>query len=61
MRMIKLKEDWYCIHELKDYIKLLEKQETTDKDKPGEYVLDGSFTYTYKIDDEYDIIMEESR
>ena len=56
MSLIKLREDWYTINELKDFIELLENQETTDKHKPGEYVLDG--IYNYKIDDENDIIME---
>lgn len=34
---------------------IVKQQNTTDKNKPGEYVLDG--TYFYSIDKDYDVII----
>lgn len=56
MHVIKLPEGWYLPQELKDFIALLEKQQTADRDNPGEYILHGA--YKYKINNNYDIIME---
>ena len=53
-------DNWYTIEDLKEIIKIMENQNTTDKDEPGEYVIDNSITTIgYSVDEDYDIIITD--
>lgn len=60
-RLVNFESDnWYTIEDLKEIIKIMENQNTTDKDEPGEYLLDNSIsTISYSVDEDYDIIITE--
>ena len=61
-RKIKISGMWLTVKDLKELTELLETQETTDKEQKGKYsYISGSDIYTYKIDDEFDVILEEIR
>lgn len=62
-RKIKIGGMWLTVEDLKELTELLETQETTDKEPKGKYIYtSGSDTeYKYKIDEEYDVILEEIR
>ena len=62
-RKIKIGGMWLTLDDLKELESILEVQETTDKEPKGEYwYTSGSdIEYRYKIDDEYDVILEEIR
>ena len=62
-RKIKIGCMWLTVENLKELTELLETQETTDKDQKGEYCYtsDSDTEYRYKIDDDYDVILEEIR
>ena len=60
-RKMKIGGMWLTVENLKELTELLETQETTDKEPKGEYYYtSGSDTeYSYKIDDDYDVILEK--
>ena len=62
-RKIKIGGVWLTLDDLKELERILEMQETTDKDQKGEYFYtsDSDIEYSYKIDDDYDVILEEIR
>lgn len=62
-RKIKIGGVWLTLADLKELERILEMQETTDKEPKGEcsYTSDSDIEYSYKIDDEYDVILEEIR
>lgn len=54
---------WLTVEDLKELESILEMQETTDKEPKSEYCYtsDSDTEYKYKIDDEFDVILEEIR
>ena len=62
-RKIKIGGVWLTVENLKELKSILEVQETTDKEPKGEYCYtsDYDIEYIYKIDDDYDVILEEIR
>ena len=62
-RKIKIDGTWLTVEDLKELESILEVQETTDKEPKGKYcyISDSDTEYSYKIDDDYDIILEEIR
>ena len=56
---MKIGDYWLTVKQLETLKSLLEVQETTDKQKVGEYSLsDEGFRIDYIIDDEYDIVID---
>lgn len=62
-RNIKIGGMWLTLEDLKELERILELQETTDKEPQGEYsyTSDSNTEYIYKIDEEYDVILEKIR
>ena len=62
-RKIKISGMWLTVEDLKELERILEMQETTDKEQKGEYFYtsDSDTEYNYKIDEEFDIILEKIR
>ena len=62
-RKIKIGGVWLTVEDLKELEKILEMQETTDKEPKGKYCYTSNYDieYNYKIDEEYDVILEEIR
>lgn len=62
-RKIKIGGMWLTVENLKELTELLETQETTDKEPKGEYYYtsNSNIEYNYKIDEDYDVILEEIR
>ena len=62
-RKIKIGGMWLTLDDLKELEKILETQETTDKEPKGKYCYTSCYDteYSYKIDDDYDVILEEIR
>lgn len=62
-RFIKIGSMWLTVENLKELTKLLETQETTDKEPKGKYsyTSDSDTEYIYEIDKEYDVILEKIR
>lgn len=61
-RKIKIGSYWLTVENLETLKRLLEIQETTDKDMKGGYIFsDEKNEYYYRIDEEYDVILEEIR
>ena len=62
-RKIKIGGMWLTLEDLKELESILEVQETTDKEQKGEYsyTSNSNTEYIYKIDEEYDVILEEIR
>ena len=51
------------LEDLKELESILEMQETTDKEPKGKYsyTSDSDIEYNYKIDNDYDVILEKIR
>ena len=62
-RKIKIGGMWLTVENLKELTELLETQETTDKEPKGKYCYtsDSDTEYNYKIDEEFDVILEKIR
>ena len=62
-RKIKIGGVWLTLEDLKELKSILELQETTDKEPKGKYCYtsNSDTEYNYRIDDEYDVILEEIR
>ena len=62
-RKIKIGGMWLTLDDLKELESILELQETTDKESKGEYYYtsNSNIEYNYKIDEDYDVILEEIR
>lgn len=62
-RKIKIGSTWLTVENLKELTALLETQETTDKEPKGKYIYtsDSDTEYKYKIDEEFDVILEGIR
>lgn len=62
-RKIKIGGVWLTLVDLKELESILEVQETTDKAEPAKYsyTSDSDTNYNYRIDTEYDVILEEIR
>lgn len=62
-RKIKISGIWLTLEDLKELERILEVQETTDKEQKGEYCYtsDSDIEYNYKIDEEFDVILEKIR
>ena len=62
-RKIKIGGVWMTIKDLKELESILEVQETTDKEPKGKYSYTSDYDteYEYKIDEEFDIILEKIR
>lgn len=62
-RKIKIGGVWLTLKELKELESILEAQETTDKEPKGKYsyTSDSDIEYSYKIDEDYDVILEKIR
>lgn len=62
-RKIKIGGVWLTFEDLKELESILEIQETTDKEPKGEYFYtsDSDIEYNYKIDEEFDVILEKIR
>ena len=60
-RKIKIGGMWLTLDDLKELESILEVQETTDKEPKGEYWYTSGYDteYSYKIDDDYDVILEK--
>ena len=60
-RKIKIGGVWLTLEDLKELEKILEMQETTDKEPKGEYyyISNSNIEYNYKIDEDYDVILEK--
>ena len=54
---------WLTLEDLKELESILEVQETTDKEPKGKYSYTSysNIEYNYKIDKEFDIILEKIR
>lgn len=54
---------WLTLEDLKELKSILEMQETTDKEPKGKYsyTSDSNIEYSYKIDEEHDVILEKIR
>lgn len=62
-RKIKIGGTWLTVEDLKELKSILEIQETTDKEPKSKYCYtsDSDTEYSYKIDDDYDVILEKIR
>ena len=60
-RKMKIGGVWLTLEDLKELESILEMQETTDKEPKGEYCYTSDIEYTYIIDEEFDVILEEIR
>ena len=62
-RKIKTGGIWLTVEDLKELESILELQETTDKEPKGKYsyTSNSNTEYIYKIDEEFDVILEEIR
>ena len=62
-RKIKIGGIWLIVDDLKELESILELQETTDKEPKGKYsyTSNSNTEYIYKIDEEFDVILEEIR
>jgi hypothetical protein len=62
-RFIKIGGMWLTLEDLKELKSILEMQETTDKEPKGKYsyTSDSNIEYSYKIDEEHDVILEKIR
>lgn len=62
-RKIKIGGTWLTVEDLKELESILEVQETTDKEPKGKYYYTSvsGIEYNYKIDDEFDVILEKIR
>ena len=62
-RKIKIGGMWLTLDDLKELKSILEVQETTDKEPKGKYsyISVSDIEYSYKIDDDYDVILEKIR
>ena len=62
-RKIKIGGVWMTVEDLKELESILEVQETTDKEPKGKYSYTSDYDteYEYKIDEEFDIILEKIR
>ena len=62
-RKIKISGMWLTLEDLKELESILEVQETTDKEPKGKYCYtsDSDIEYNYKIDEEFDVILEKIR
>ena len=62
-RKIKIGGVWLTVEDLKELKRILEIQETTDKEPKGKYIYTSSYDteYSYKIDEEFDVILEKIR
>lgn len=62
-RKIKIGGVWLTLEELKELEMILAVQETTDKEPNSKYsyTSDSDIEYNYKIDEEFDVILEEIR
>lgn len=62
-RKIKIGGAWITLEDLKELKRILEIQETTDKEPKGKYsyTSDSDIEYNYKIDADYDVILEKIR
>ena len=62
-RKIKIGGIWLTVENLKELESILELQETTGKEPKGKYsyTSDSDTEYSYKIDEEYDVILEGIR
>lgn len=60
-RNIKIGGVWLTLEDLKELESILSVQETTDKEPKGVYFYtsDSDTEYIYKIDEEYDVILEK--
>lgn len=60
-RFIKIGGMWLTLEDLKELERILAVQETTDKEPKGvySYTSDSDTEYIYKINKEYDVILEE--
>lgn len=60
-RNIKIGGVWLTLEDLKELKSILELQETTDKEPKGKYYYtsNSSTEYIYKIDEEFDVILEK--
>lgn len=59
-RKIKIGQYWLTVENLETLKRLLEVQETTDKDMKGDYIFSDEKTeYYYRIDNDHDIIIEK--
>lgn len=60
---IEEKDNWLTIETLTTLKEILENQDTTNREEPGEYVLtdDNDIQYFYEIDEDYDVIVKEIR
>lgn len=62
-RKIKIGGMWLTVEDLKELESILEIQKTTDKEPKGKYsyTSDSDTEYSYRIDDDYDVILEKIR
>lgn len=62
-RKIKIGGVWLTLEDLKELERILAVQETTDKEPKGVYFYTSDYDteYSYKIDEEYDVILEKIR
>lgn len=62
-RKIKVGGTWLTREDLKELESILEVQETTDKEPKGKYCYTSGFDteYIYKIDKEFDVILDKIR
>lgn len=62
-RKIKIGGMWLTVENLKELESILEIQETTGKEPKGKYSYTSysDIEYSYKIDKEYDVILEKIR
>lgn len=62
-RKAKIGGVWLTLEDLKELESILEVQETTDKEPKGKYCYtsNSNTEYKYKIDEEYDVILEKIR
>lgn len=62
-RKIKIGGTWLTVEDLKELESILGLQETTDKEPKGKYCYtsDSDTEYSYKIDNDYDVILEKIR
>ena len=60
-RKIKIGGMWLTLDDLKELESILEMQETTDKEPKGKYsyTSNSNTEYIYKIDEEFDVILEK--
>jgi hypothetical protein len=60
-RNIKIGGVWLTLEDLKELERILEVQETTDKEPKGVYFYtsDSDTEYIYKIDEDHDVILEK--